>query len=143
MNKQTINQIGAAVLLLLFLAVAVAILANTANDTPVLAKQPVPGGDPLQAPEAIRAYGCGTCHRIPGITGANGTVGPELTGLARRSLLAGQIPNTPDNLIVWIQHPQRVHPGNDMPEMGVSDEDARNIAAYLYSLPEDDSSALP
>ena len=135
MSKQSVNQFGAALLLLIFLAFAVAILANTANTTPVMAKQQVSQGDPLKAPEAIREYGCGTCHKIPRVTGANGTVGPELNDLSRRSLLAGQIPNTPDNLTLWIQHPQQIRPGSDMPEMGVSESDARNITAYLYSLP--------
>ncbi len=102
---------------------------------PVMAKQEVRQGDPLKAPQAIQEYGCGTCHKIPGITGADGRVGPKLDDLAGRSLLAGQIPNIPDNLIFWIEHPQFVRPGSDMPEMGVSEEDARNIAAYLYSLP--------
>jgi cytochrome c2 len=134
-NKQSANQWGAALLVLIFVAFAIAILANTANTMPVMAKQQVSQGDPLKAPEAIQQYGCGTCHQIPGITGANGTVGPKLDDLSRRSLLAGQIPNTPDNLMIWIQHPQQVRPGSDMPEMGVSENDARNIAAYLYSLP--------
>ena len=135
MDKEQVNRLGAGILLLVFLAIAVAIAANTANDMPVMAKQEVHQGDPLKAPHAIQQYGCGTCHAIPGITGAHGTVGPKLDDLTRRSLLAGQIPNTPDNLILWIEHPQLVRPGSDMPEMGVSEEDARNIAAYLYLLP--------
>jgi len=135
MDKDQVNRLGAGILLLAFLAIAVAIAANTANHMPVMAKQEVRQGDPRKAPQAIQEYGCGTCHKIPGITGADGRVGPKLDDLARRSLLAGQIPNTPDNLIFWIEHPQLVRPGSDMPEMGVSEEDARNIAAYLYSLP--------
>lgn len=135
MTKESAHRIATGILLAVFLAFAVAILANTANDMPVMAKQAVSQGDPSKAPDAIRQYGCGTCHRIPGVHGANGTVGPKLDDLFTRSLLAGQIPNTPDNLILWIQHPQLVRPGSDMPEMGVSDTDAHNIAAYLYSLP--------
>jgi cytochrome c1 len=57
-----------------------------------------------------------------------------LANLSRRTILAGQLPNNPDNLMLWIEHPQRVRPGNDMPELGVSESDARDIAAYLYSL---------
>jgi cytochrome c len=143
MSRESANRMGAGILLLIFLALAIAILANAANDMPVMAKQEVPQGDPLKAPRAIQEYGCGTCHSIPGITGANGTVGPALHNLSSRSLLAGQIPNTPDNLILWIQHPQLVRPGNDMPEMGVSEADARNIAAYLYSLPQNDELRFP
>lgn len=135
MNKGLANQLGMSGLLLIFLALAIALLANTENNTSVMAKQRVVQGDPLKAPKAIQTYGCGTCHKIPGVTGADGTVGPALRDLSKRSLLAGKLPNTPENLIMWIQHPQMVRPGSDMPEMGVSDTDARNIAAYLYSLP--------
>jgi cytochrome c len=136
MSKEMANRIGGAILLVVFGVLVIALLANTTADMPVMTKQTVPDGNPLDAPEAIQRYGCGTCHSIPGVAGANGTVGPELENISSRSLLAGQIPNTPDNLMLWIQHPQMIRPGNDMPEMGVSDADARNIAAYLYSLPE-------
>ena len=136
MSKEMANRIGAAILFGVFVVLAITILASTANHTPVMAKQTISDANPMDAPEAIVMYGCGTCHTIPGVVGADGVVGPKLDDISRRSLLAGQIPNTPDNLILWIQHPQLVHPGSDMPEMGVSDTDARNIAAYLYSLPE-------
>jgi cytochrome c len=136
MSKEMVNRIGGGILLLVFVVLAIALVANTADNMPVMAKQTIPGGNPMDAPEAISRYGCGTCHHIPGVVGADGVVGPELENISRRSLLAGQIPNTPDNLMLWIQHPQLVRPGSDMPEMGVSDTDARNIAAYLYSLPE-------
>jgi cytochrome c len=136
MKNEMANRIGGTILLVVFLVLATVIFANTANDTPVMKRQSISQGEPLKAPDAIREYGCGTCHSIPGIIGANGTVGPELDSIARRSLLAGQIPNTPDNLLLWIQHPQKVRPGSDMPEMGVTDEDAHNIAAYLYALPD-------
>ncbi len=134
MSKESVNRLGLGGLLLIFLAFAIALLVNTANHTPVMAKQQVPEGDPLQAQAAIQKYGCGTCHTIPGIQSAHGKAGPELTNLSERSILAGRLPNNPDNLMLWIQHPQQVKPGSDMPEMGVSDSDARNIAAYLYSL---------
>jgi cytochrome c len=93
------------------------------------------GGDPQLGKEAIRNYGCQTCHTIRGVPGARALVGPDLTGLRERAYLAGQLPNTPENLIHWVQHPHSVNPKTVMPEMNVGDEDARNIAAYLYSLP--------
>ncbi len=135
MSSELTNRLGLGGLLLVFLALAIALLINTTNNpTSAMAKQPVPQGDPLQAPQAIQKYGCGSCHVIPGISGAEGAVGPRLTHLSQRSFLAGELPNTPENLILWIQHPQKVKPGTAMPEMGVSDADARNIAAYLYSM---------
>jgi cytochrome c len=76
-------------------------------------------------------YGCPTCHVIPGVPGAAGKVGPSLKDISQRSYLAGTIQNSPDNLVLWIQHPQRIHPGTAMPEMDVTAEDAREIAIFL------------
>lgn len=87
----------------------------------------------LAAQEAIDAYGCGSCHTIPGIRGADGLVGPPLTRFHERAYIAGQLPNTPENLVHWIRNPQEVEPGTAMPDLGVTEEDAREIAAYLLS----------
>jgi cytochrome c len=92
------------------------------------------GGDPGRGKASIRKYGCDTCHTIPGIETARGLVGPSLAQVASRVYLAGRLTNTPGNMIRWIQHPQQVDPGQVMPEMGVSEREARDIAAYLYTL---------
>jgi cytochrome c2 len=76
-------------------------------------------------------YGCPACHVIRHVPGAAGKVGPPLTDLAQRSYLAGTLQNTPENLRIWIQHPQRIHPGTAMPEMGVTAKDAEIIARFL------------
>ena len=94
----------------------------------------VPDGNPAMGRLAIERYGCGTCHSISGVRGANGTVGPPLDRFGRRGYIAGQLPNSGPNLIRWIQHPQQVEPGTAMPDQGVSDVDARDIAAYLFTL---------
>ena len=94
----------------------------------------VPDGNPARGRLAIERYGCGTCHSIPGVRGADGTVGPPLDDFGRRGYIAGQLPNSGPNLIRWIQHPQQVEPGTAMPDQGVSDVDARDIAAYLFTL---------
>ena len=91
------------------------------------------GGEPRQGERLMQHYGCGTCHQIPGVPGASGTVGPALAGLGQRSYLAGKLSNSPENLLRWIQYPQQVVPGNAMPNMNIPDEDARHIAAYLYA----------
>lgn len=83
---------------------------------------------------AIDAYGCGACHMIPGVDGAVGLVGPPLVAWSRRTVIAGELPNTPENLVRWIMHPQAVEPGTAMPNLGVSEADARAIAAYLATL---------
>ena len=92
------------------------------------------GGDPDRGLAAIGRFGCGSCHTIPGIRTANGTVGPPLAGIASRAYLAGQLSNSPSNMIRWIQQPQHVEPGTAMPDMGISESDARDITAYLYTL---------
>ncbi len=92
------------------------------------------GGNPASGKELIRRYGCQGCHSIPGIRDAKGMVGPPLDHLSKRVYVAGELPNTTANLMHWIQHPHEVHPRTAMPEMGVSEQDARDISAYLYTL---------
>ena len=96
------------------------------------AAPPDAGGDPQRGADALRRYGCGACHRIPGIAGADGDVGPPLAGMARRVYLAGVLANTPDNMVRWIQVPQEIAPQTAMPDMHVTAGDARDIATYLY-----------
>ena len=71
---------------------------------------------------------------VPGVTGANGMVGPPLEYFSRRAYIAGEVPNDPEFLIRWIEVPQAIEPGTVMPNLGVSEGQARNIAAYLYTL---------
>jgi cytochrome c len=92
------------------------------------------GGNPHRGKDKIRYYGCSACHTIPGIQEANGKVGPPLTAFALRIYIAGEVPNTPDNLRRWITNPHGIELHTAMPEMGVSDEDSKDIAAYLYML---------
>ncbi len=92
------------------------------------------GGKPEHGPGKIQYYGCGSCHTIPGVVGANALVGPPLTGIANRVYIAGVLPNTPDNLVRWIEHPRRIDEKTAMPDLNVSQSDARDIAAYLLTL---------
>jgi cytochrome c len=92
------------------------------------------GGDPARGKTAINRYGCAACHQIPGVSGAQGLVGPPLDGIARRSYIGGVLGNTPENMIRWIQNPQAVDQKTAMPNLGVTDAEARDIAAYLYTL---------
>jgi len=92
------------------------------------------GGDPHHGQQAISKYGCDTCHTIPGIRTARALVGPPLTSVGARVYLAGHLPNTPTNMEQWIQHPRAHEPHTVMPDVGVTDADARDIAAYLYTL---------
>jgi cytochrome c1 len=114
-------------------ALALVVLAlaacDRASDVTAIA-----GGDPHRGRDAVRRYGCGTCHTIPGVSGARGTVGPPLAQMGRRSYVAGHLQNTPENLARWIRQPQEVDRPNAMPDMGVTETDSRDIAAFLYTL---------
>jgi mono/diheme cytochrome c family protein len=82
----------------------------------------------------IRQHACATCHNIPGITGATKTVGPPLTGMSGRSYIAGVLPNSRENMIAWLVSPPKAKPGTAMPDLGLSEHDARHVAAYLETL---------
>lgn len=109
-------------------------LGACVRDNAVSLDRRVEGGDAERGKAQIVAYGCGSCHSIPGITGANGMVGPPLTSWSQRRIIAGEVANTPDNLVYWITVPQSIEPGVAMPNLGVSDGQARDMAAYLYTL---------
>ena len=94
----------------------------------------ITGGDADRGRELVRAYGCGSCHSIPGVAGANGLVGPPLAGIASRSYIAGVLPNAPDNMLRWLRDPRAVDSLTAMPNLGVTPSDARHLAAYLYTL---------
>ena len=92
----------------------------------------VRGGDAARGQQAIIRRGCGACHVIPGIPGARGRVGPQLTGFVRQRYVAGVLVNEPDNLVRWLRHPRQVDPLTAMPDLGLTPEEARDVAAYLY-----------
>jgi cytochrome c oxidase assembly factor CtaG/cytochrome c2 len=95
--------------------------------------QPAVDGDAERGRAAIQRHGCGGCHIIPGIAAARGVVGPSLARLADRPYLAGSLVNDADNLVAWIRDPRAIDPRTVMPVLGVSEGEARDIAARLYA----------
>ena len=91
-------------------------------------------GKPINGKQLLRAYGCGTCHRIPGIRQATGRVGPSLAHFAQRAYIAGVVTNDTDNLVQWLMAPQTLSPATAMPDLAVSRSEAEAMAAYLYTL---------
>jgi cytochrome c2 len=91
-------------------------------------------GSPAHGAELIAQRGCGSCHTIPGIEGADGLVGPPLTQWARRIFVAGLLRNTQQNVAAWVLDPQRYVPGNAMPSTGLTPSDALDVAAYLETI---------
>ena len=94
-------------------------------------------------PIALRAHGCGGCHVIPDLLETRGTAGPSLRGLANRAYITGRLANQPLNVAAWIRSPRTIDPGTLMPDLGVSESEARDIAAYLYSVDADSRATGP
>lgn len=92
------------------------------------------GGDASRGRELIRSYGCGACHTVPGVPGAVASVGPNLAGISAQAYIAGVVPNQPQNMMQWIMNPPGIDSKTAMPNLHVTARDARDIAAYLYTL---------
>jgi cytochrome c2 len=112
--------------------VAAAALAWSSQEQADRIARTITGGDPVRAAKIMRRYGCGGCHTIPGVPGADGQVGPQLSGLLHRVYVGGVATNSPDHLIEWIVDPQKLSPRSAMPATGISEAEARDVAAYLY-----------
>ena len=113
-----------------FIIVLVGCARRDANEL----AQSVTAGNRANGRRLLYSYGCGSCHTIPGVGEADGKIGPPLSGLGSRFYIAGVLQNTPEELSRWIAQPQEVQPGNAMPDLGVTQEQARDMAAYLYTL---------
>lgn len=91
------------------------------------------GGEPARAPALMIRYGCGGCHAIPGVPGAEGRVAAPLSGLRERVFIGGVARNSAENLMAWIVDPRALSPRSAMPRTGITPEEARDVAAYLYA----------
>lgn len=91
-------------------------------------------GDAAHGRTLIEAYRCGTCHTIPGVRAAHGTAASPLLWFASRSFIGGEVPNTAANLVAWIRNPRDIEPRTAMPALGITEAQARDIAAYLYTV---------
>jgi cytochrome c2 len=115
-------------------ALLLAALAGCKEEGETMADLRVIGGDPDAGRAAIAAVGCGVCHDIPGVAGADGVVGPPLEDFARRQFIAGTLPNRPGVLTRWVSEAPALLPDTAMPDLPLSEEQARDVAAYLYTL---------
>ena len=109
-------------------------IAACSSRSETFSAREVPGGNARNGRNYMEAAGCGSCHMIPGVVNARGMVGPSLEHFAQRSFIAGEVPNTTDNLVKWIVNPPSIEPKTAMPVLGVTSTQARDIAAYLYQL---------
>jgi mono/diheme cytochrome c family protein len=91
-------------------------------------------GDPARGKQLLRAFGCRSCHLIPGVSGPGGDVGPPLSRWAERQFISGRLVNMPAELRAWILNPAAIDPRTAMPTLGATVEQAEDMAAYLYTL---------
>jgi cytochrome c2 len=98
------------------------------------AEKPALDGDAERGRLLLRQFGCGACHRISGVADAQGNIGPPLDGVAKRVYLAGVLPNSAGSMARWIRSPKAFDPQTAMPDLGVSEEHARDMVAYLHTL---------
>ncbi|HEY7298373.1 MAG TPA: c-type cytochrome [Xanthobacteraceae bacterium] len=110
------------------------VLAGCNDDSGARAAGLSIAGDPQHGSALIGQYGCGSCHTIPGIADADGLVGPPLTRIGSRIYIAGILRNTPENMVAWLRDPQAFVPGNAMPNVGLDEQNARDVAAFLATL---------
>ena len=106
------------------------------NAPRVLTPAPLIAGDPNIGRRLIQAKGCGGCHTVSGVPGAAGVAGPNLTNVALRPTIAGEtIPSSPDRLQQWLLDPPSLKPSTTMPRLGLTEQDARDLVAFLESQP--------
>ena len=92
------------------------------------------GGDPDRGRRIAERVACGACHEIPGVAWPQGRVGGSLDGFAGRTLIAGRLPNQPDVLVRWLRDPPALVPDTGMPAQPLTAVEARDLAAFLYTL---------
>lgn len=114
--------------------VAVVVLVSDVGRGPLERPAVVQTGDPERGRDTIEAAGCGACHTIPGVPGADATVGPPLDRWSQRVFIAGNLTNSPENLARWIADPDAVEPGTAMPDLGLSRDEIEDVVAYLFTL---------
>jgi cytochrome c len=108
---------------------------EAAKTATVTASAPPAVGNAARGPALAAQYGCNVCHLIPGVEGPGGSLGPSLQGVASRPTISlGAVQNTPENLVKFIQDPPAMNPQSSMPPSGLTDSDAKDLAAYLLTL---------
>lgn len=115
-------------------AAALALLSLCACADKTDAPRVIAGADADAGLAVIERVGCAACHRVPGVAWPTGSVGGSLDGFAGRSLIAGRFPNQPDTLVRWLRDAPSLSPETGMPPVPITDGQARDVAAYLYTL---------
>lgn len=135
MLSQRERRLGAGLAALIVIGVTGAIAREYVHEGHQLRDraEAITGGHVARGQQLFAAYGCGGCHHLNGVPQAQGLVGPPLDTIGARAIIAGKLENNPDSLRRWIENPQSVTPGTAMPNLGVKPDQARDIAAFLYT----------
>lgn len=115
-------------------ATAVGAFLLAGCDGGVAERHPMPGASSERGLAVMKKVGCASCHTIPGVAWPSGRVGPSLEGFAARALIAGRFPNEPSTLAAYVRNAPAFTPGAGMPPMPLTEQEARDVAAYLYTL---------
>jgi cytochrome c2 len=136
--KQLRSRTGKTVIVVLLLLLVGSVtgwaMAQSRIQEPLV---PVPGGNAELGRQQVVTHACVTCHSIPGVRGPDSAIGPPLDNWAERHFVAGTQSNDPDALIAFLLDPQSTRPGTAMPDVGLTTEEATDIAAYLFTLYDD------
>ena len=130
-NLRSMKKLVCCVLLMLLLGLAG---CNWFRDFDFQRGARLTGGNPELGRKKLGQHSCISCHTIPGVPRAEGMSGGSLAGWSGRRTFLHAFPNTPDNLEKWLQNPSHRKPGTTMPNLSVSTEDGRDMAAYLFSI---------
>lgn len=90
------------------------------------------GGSIERGRDLMRTNGCVACHSVSGVPSVANGYGPDLDGFGGQRLIAGSLDNTPENLVAFLMNPGEVVEGTNMPNVGLTEEEARDIASWLY-----------
>lgn len=112
-----------------------ALMLAACGDKPGPART-IAGSDPARGLAVMERVGCAACHEIPGIDWPQGQAGPSLKGFGAGPMIGGRLPNQPDVLAAWLIDAPSLAPETGMPPMPLSQAEARDVAAYLYTLDE-------
>ncbi|OYX29715.1 MAG: cytochrome C [Caulobacterales bacterium 32-69-10] len=97
-------------------------------------RRAIAGAEPKRGLAVIERVGCGACHDIPGVSWPKGATGGPLAAFGDRPFIAGRLPNQPQVLTAWVRDAPALAPTTAMPAMPINEAEARDVAAYLYTL---------
>ena len=135
-SKGTVTAVVGSLAVGLALVMMNSAFSSDRTEVKVAASEFAPGGQAAEGARIIASKPCGACHTIPGVPGAQATIGPNLAGVGSRTKIAGGAVDNrgPNDLKAWIMNPGGLKPGTAMPNLGLSDDEATKIVAFLVTL---------